>query len=208
MIAVFGLFVAVAMFMHVKRHLDEHRQQWRGAKLKAKGDKRTVEATPPPAAASEAQCGEWQRVWAEKWAEKFQHKLEREQRRWERHAKRAERRWGVKLAPPVQAAAAAATAAAASASAATSETQALYQANRRAKAEVGFYIHLMSYLGVIALLALINMLTTALPVVPVAGARLGHRHLLALHGGVRPPACCASATSSRRSSARCGARRW
>src|SRR5262245_34010837 len=100
------------MFWHVKGHLERQRGNGRAAKLKAKADQRPVERDDAPA--QHASCGpEWQRVWAEKWAEKFQHKLEREQRRWERHAKRAERRWGVHLAPPVQAAAAAATAAAA-----------------------------------------------------------------------------------------------
>ena len=66
-----------------------------------------------------------------------------------------------------------------------SEAAILRRARRRARAEIGFYSHLMSYLGVIALLALINLLTAPLPVVPLAGARLGHRPLLALHGRLR-----------------------
>jgi signal transduction histidine kinase len=165
LLTVLGLVIAVAMFWHVKGHLEQHRRQWRGAKVKLKGDKRTGEASGAEGDShAEVSCApEWQRVWAEKWAEKFQYKLEREQRRWERHAKRAERRWGVRLTPHVQAAAAAATAAAASVSDATTETQALYRANKRAKEEIGFYVHLMTYLGVIALLALINLMTTRYP---------------------------------------------
>src|SRR5262245_13223585 len=150
------------MFWHVKGQLGRQRGNGRAAKLKTKAGKGAIEGGD--ASSDHASCGaEWQRVWAEKWAEKFQHKLEREQRRWERHAKRAERRWGVHLAPPVQAAAAAATAAAASATAATTETQELYRANRRAKEEIGFYVHFMTYLGVFALLALINLMTTRYP---------------------------------------------
>jgi len=144
-LSLLGFIVAVVMFCHFKRHLH------------AKRERERVEQIGRTAS---SECGnEWQRVWAEKWAEKFQHKLEREQRRWERHAARAERRWGVRLAPPIQAAAAAATAAAVSAADATTETKVLLRARKRAKAELGFYIHLMWYLGVIACLALINVMT-------------------------------------------------
>ena len=159
-LAVLGFIVAIAMFWHCKGHLERRRQDQGGGKTKVKGDKwKATGVEPPP----DSCANDWQRVWTEKWAEKFQHKLEREQRRWERHAKRAERRWGVHLAPPVQAAAAAATAAAASVAAATSETQALYHDRKRAKEEIGFYVHLMTYLGVIAFLALINLMTTRYP---------------------------------------------
>lgn len=143
---------------------------------------------PPSAAAGESGAPEpedWQRVWTEKWAQKFQHKLECEQRRWERHARRAERRWGVKLAPNVQAAAAAAHAAASSAKAATSETQDLYKARKHAKAEIGFYVHLMTYLGVIALLALINLMTVRYPwfLWPALGWGIGiFSHYMAVFG--------------------------
>jgi signal transduction histidine kinase len=143
---------------------------------------------PPSAAAADSGAPEhedWQRVWTEKWAQKFQHKLECEQRRWERHARRAERRWGVKLAPNVQAAAAAAHAAAASAKAATSETQDLYKARKHAKAEIGFYVHLMTYLGVMALLALINLMTVRYPwfLWPALGWGIGiFSHYMAVFG--------------------------
>jgi signal transduction histidine kinase len=173
-----GFAVAVVMFWHVKGHLEHHRDQ-RDGKLKAKGGKWNAQGVEPPCA------NDWQRVWTEKWAEKFQHKLEREQRRWERHAARAERRWGVRLTPHVQAAAAAATAAAASVAAATSETQVVFRARKRAKAEVGFYVHLMSYLGVIALLALINLFTTRYPwfIFPTLGWGIGvFCHYMAVFG--------------------------
>jgi signal transduction histidine kinase len=137
------------MFCHFKKHLERHRDRHR--------------RVDPSTTSAGCEGPDWQRVWTEKWAEKFQHKLEREQRRWERHAKRAERRWGVRLTPPIQAAAAAASAAAASATAATTETKDLYRNRKRAQAEIGFYVHLMTYLGIIALLALINLLTARYP---------------------------------------------
>src|ERR1700690_3361129 len=111
------------MFWHVKGHLERHRDEHGGAKLKSKGGKWKVRGGESPPSIQAPCANDWQRVWTEKWAQKFQCKLEREQRRWERHAARAERRWGVRLTPQVQAAAAAATAAAASVAAATSETQ-------------------------------------------------------------------------------------
>ena len=43
------------------------------------------------------------------------------------------------------------------------EEEALRRARRRAAAEAGFYAHLMSYLGVIAFLALIKLFTTRYP---------------------------------------------
>ncbi len=56
-----------------------------------------------------------------------------------------------------------------------SEAQVLARAKRRAAAEMGFYIHFMTYLGVIAFLAFINLLTTWYPwfLWPAAGWGLG-----------------------------------
>jgi len=180
LLTVLGFVAAVAMFWHVKGRLEHHRELYGRGKVKAKLEAEEVE-TP-----AHGPCAnDWQRVWTEKWAQKFQHKLEREQRRWERHAARAEQRWGVRLTPHVQAAAAAATAAAASVADATSETQALFRARKRAKAEVGFYIHLMSYLGTIGFLALINIMTTSYPwfLWPTLGWGIGiFSHYMAVFG--------------------------
>jgi len=174
-LALFGFIAAVVMFCHFQGHLKR--------KLKSKSAPRVEELAESP----KADCAnDWQRVWAEKWAEKFQHKLEREQRRWERHAARAERRWGVRLSPPIQAAAAAASAAAASAADATSETKVLVRARKRAQAELGFYIHLVSYLGVIGMLALINLFTTWYPwfLWPAMGWGIGlFSHYMGVFGG-------------------------
>ncbi|MGH7897839.1 MAG: ATP-binding protein [Candidatus Binatia bacterium] len=55
------------------------------------------------------------------------------------------------------------------------EDDVLARARRRAAAEMGFYVHLMSYLGVIAFLAFLNLLTTWYPwfLWPAAGWGLG-----------------------------------
>ena len=178
-----GLIFAITMFWHCKSRLERHGADHQKLKLKMKGRRENV--SDESADGAHDCANDWQRVWTEKWAEKFQQKLDREQRRWERHARRAERRWGVRLTPPVQAAAAAATAAAASVSAATNETQAVFRARKRAKAEVGFYVHLMSYLGVIAFLALINLMTTGYPwfLWPAFGWGMGiFSHYMAVFG--------------------------
>ena len=178
-----GLIFAITMFWHCKSRLERHGADHQKLKLKMKGRRENV--SDESADGAHDCANDWQRVWTEKWAEKFQQKLDREQRRWERHARRAERRWGVRLTPPVQAAAAAATAAATSVSAATSETQAVFRARKRAKAEVGFYVHLMSYLGVIAFLALINLMTTGYPwfLWPAFGWGMGiFSHYMAVFG--------------------------
>ena len=181
-VTLLGLIVAAVMFWHVKGHLERHRAQYRSEKPKVRGAKGKGQCAEVP----HSHCAnEWQRVWAEKWAEKFEQKLEREQRRWERHAARAERRWGVRLTPHIQAAAAAATAAAASVAAATSETQVVFGARKRAKAEIGFYVHLMSYLGVIGFLALLNIMTTTYPwfLWPAFGWGIGiFSHFMAVFG--------------------------
>jgi signal transduction histidine kinase len=66
-----------------------------------------------------------------------------------------------------------------------SEEEVLRRARRRAAAEVGFYGHLMSYLGVIAFLALVNLMTTSYPwfLWPALGWGLGlFSHYMAVFG--------------------------
>ncbi|HJQ74031.1 MAG TPA: ATP-binding protein, partial [Gaiellaceae bacterium] len=65
------------------------------------------------------------------------------------------------------------------------EEEALRRARRRAAAEAGFYGHLMSYLGVIAFLALINVFTTWYPwfLWPALGWGIGlFSHWMAVFG--------------------------
>jgi signal transduction histidine kinase len=163
-LAFIGFLVAVFLFFHVKRHLTEPR-------------KRLEEL---PRGAEEEPCGH---EWHGHWAKKFQRKMEREQRRWERHAARAEKRFGVRIVvPPIRIA----EKAAADATDAASDAQVLARARRRARVEIGFYTHLMSYLGVIAFLALINLLTTSYPwfIWPALGWGIGiFSHYMAVFGG-------------------------
>ena len=183
MLTLIGFVGAIAMFWHCKRHLERHRLG--GDKRKWKHVPWDVPGDDPPQS-SQAQCpNDWQRVWTDKWAQKLQHKVEREQRRWERHAARAERRWGVRLTPHVHAVAEAASAAVASVADAAGEAQTAHRARKRAKAELGFYIHFMSYLGVIGFLALINLLTTGYPwfLWPALGWGMGvFSHYMAVFG--------------------------
>lgn len=136
---------AIAMLVHVVRHLRARQVQYH-------------EAAHAPRAGGDSRV-DWQSAWSRHWGRKVQQHVEREQRRWERHARRAEQRWGVRLTPHVQAAAAAATAAATAMARPRPEDQVLRAARRQARAEIGFYIHVMWYLAVVAILALINVLT-------------------------------------------------
>ena len=159
--AFIGFLVALFLFFHVKRRLVDPR-----ARL---------------AALRRAEAERGARDWHGDWARKFECKMERERRRWERRVARAETRLGVKIPLP-----SAAGEAVADASAAATDAQVQARARRRARVEVGFYIHCMSYLGVIALLALINTFTTSYPwfIWPALGWGLGlFSHYMAVFGG-------------------------
>ncbi|MEO8603850.1 MAG: ATP-binding protein [bacterium] len=162
--AFIGFIVALVLFFHVK-----HRLARPLSRLSAMPRERV----------SEEGCNDWHGAWAQK----FQRKMEREQRRWERHAAKAEKRFNVKITvPTVQIA----SRAAAGATEAASDAQVLQRARKRAKAEVGFYTHQMSYLGVIAILALINLFTTSYPwfIWPALGWGIGlFSHYMGVFGG-------------------------
>lgn len=81
--------------------------------------------------------------WHKRWAEKAERHAERRRRREARQAN-CHADWK----PPTEP---------------LSEADMLRRARRRARAETGFYAHLVSYLGVIALLALVNLMTTHYP---------------------------------------------
>ena len=138
MLPLIGLVIAVFLFLRVRGKIDTA-----GA-----GEDR---------GADRDQC---QADWHNKWVRKMQSHIEREQRRLEKRAARAEQRYGIKIAVPAVRIAAAA---AAEATDAASDGQVLQRARKRAKAQIGFYNHLMWYLGIIALLALINLCTTSYP---------------------------------------------
>ena len=167
--AFLGFVIAICLFHHFTHRLRRQRQSRR-----VEGGKETMGPS----------CVSWQEEWHRQWAEKFERQAQRRARQLERHwgsrSRRRDRRRDVDegVAATVDAATAGAAAAAAAAGrigaialgAAEAkpqpgtgggvESETVRRARRRAAAETGFYIHFISYLGVMALLALINVLTT------------------------------------------------
>lgn len=162
MLALIGLVVAVLLFAHFRRRIaaGDAARLWHGR-----------------------EADDCQNEWHSKWVRKVQVHVEREQRRLERKAAKAEKRYGIKLAVPAVRVAAAA---AANAGDPTGDALILHRARKRAKAETGFYTHLLWYLGIIALLALINLLTTSYPwfIWPALGWGIGlFSHYMGVFGG-------------------------
>jgi signal transduction histidine kinase len=138
---VLGFFIAVFLFCHYQRRLRYYRGRYEV--------EQTCDGSPATSTAKVANrdCG-WQAEW-----DRWQEKHDKMHRKWERRAARrmtrdARRNGGQpeadegQVAPPSR------------------EEEMVRRARKRARAEVGFYTHLMSYLGVIAFLALINLMTT------------------------------------------------
>jgi signal transduction histidine kinase len=182
--AFFGFLIALYLFFHYKRRLQYYRRQYRL-------DDDTRLHAPRGASCQE----EWQRQWADKFrrqAERRVRHVERYAERRMRYLNRQARRFGLPVVQPGQAAAAASSAAAEpqeeedrQPETDATESEILRRARRRAAAEVGFYGHLMSYLGVIAFLALINLFTTRYPwfIWPALGWGIGlFSHYMAVFG--------------------------
>src|ERR1700687_5263999 len=166
-----GFLIALWLFFHYKRRLQSYRRKYR---------------------LEDDMCGQptgavsWNSEWHRQWADKFQRQAERRRRHLERHARQLERqarRFGFSIVreAPVEADAPADQKPAAD----PTEAEILRRARRRAAAEVAFYGHLMSYLGFIAFLALINLLTTRYPwfIWPALGWGIGlFSHYMAVFG--------------------------
>jgi signal transduction histidine kinase len=172
--ALFGFLIALLLFLHFKNRLRYYRRRCE------------IEERRPPCVPGVAS---WHEEWQRQWAEKFHQQAERRTGQMERHAQRHLRRLdrqARKLGAKVVAAAAAAdTAPTPPADVPSADAELLRRARRRAAAEVGFYTHLMSYLGVVAFLALINLLTTGYPwfVWPALGWGIGlFAHYMAVFG--------------------------
>ncbi|HVM97582.1 MAG TPA: HAMP domain-containing sensor histidine kinase [Candidatus Acidoferrales bacterium] len=169
-----GFFIALVLFLHFKRRLQVYRNQHH-LENDVQG-----ELTRPASCQSE---------WKRQWADKFERQAERRLRHMEKHAQRRlrrldreARRWGFSVIGPGT------TEAAPDDSQRSSEEAILLRARRRAAAEVGFYAHLMSYLGVMAFLALVNLFTTSYPwfVWPALGWGIGlFSHYMAVFGSRR-----------------------
>ncbi|MBM4244028.1 MAG: hypothetical protein FJ148_09455 [Deltaproteobacteria bacterium] len=201
MMAIVGFIVAVVLFSHFGRRLKESRA------LGRRGEE------PAGMLRGASWHEEWERHWAQKFrrqAEWRQSCVEehsrRESRRHRRRRERAERaaaaeraaEAAIRAAMDTRGGSSPAAAAGASAHAAPAaeakpsstardpqEAAILKRARRRARAEVGFYAHLMSYLGVIGFLALLNVLTARYPwfLWPALGWGLGlFAHYMAVFG--------------------------
>ncbi len=147
--AIIGLIVSLLLFRHYLRRLQVSRaERW------------NVCSTRPDGILS------WHDQWHRQWAEKFHRQAERRLRHLERRAERRIRfinkqaqRFGLRFQPvPVPDALLLPDF-----TTSPVDAEVLRRARRRARSEVGFYTHLMVYLGVLAFLALINILTTDYP---------------------------------------------
>jgi signal transduction histidine kinase len=191
MMAIIGFIVALVLFSHFSRRLKHYRR------LSGEGE---VGGDELHGAAS------WHREWERHWAEKFRRHDERRAWCMDHHGRRKsksklKKAWREARAagetPPASGPAApvaepgpASGAAAARPDARTDDpgtpdAAVLRRARRRAAAEVGFYGHLMSYLGVMAFLALINVLTSRYPwfLWPALGWGIGlFSHYMAVFG--------------------------
>ncbi len=150
--AFIGFVIALMFFWHFKKRLGSSRRgnldSWsrhgHEPRLHWHNDWKQQWAEWNRHWAEQAQCyGDKHADWHRKWAAKMERHAERDRRREER---RAERRNGGH--DPEQP---------------TTEEHILARARRQAAAETGFYVHLTTYTGVIALLALINLMTTWYP---------------------------------------------
>jgi signal transduction histidine kinase len=163
---VLGFLIAVFLFCHFQRRLRYYQRRY-DLEPTANGAQ-----GPSIAAAPNRHC-DWQQEW-----DRWQRKHDRRHRRWERRAARraARSKRDGSEAPACDAA---------GATPPTEEEELVRRARRRARAEVGFYTHLMSYLGVMAFLALINLMTTRYPwfLWPALGWGIGlFAHYMAVFG--------------------------
>ena len=170
--AFFGFIIAVVLFMHYKRRLRHYRRRH-----PLEGDM----SCPASRAVS------WNDEWHRQWAEKFQRQAERRWAQIERESQRklrkldrkARKRMGLPLDDEARAGSEVTS------REAGADSDVLRRARHRAAAEVGFYSHLMSYLGVMAFLALINLFTTSYPwfLWPALGWGIGlFAHYMAVFG--------------------------
>jgi signal transduction histidine kinase len=172
--AVIGFIVALLLFRHFLRRL----RQVRGSQ----GVDEKAGCMKSSSALS------WHDEWHRQWADKFQKQANRRVRHWERHAERRlrnldkhARRLGFSLIPDPGALPADEP----ETPSPVGDDAVLRRARRRANVEVGFYMHLMAYLGVVAFLALINIMTTMYPwfLWPAIGWGIGlFSHYMAVFG--------------------------
>ena len=172
--AFFGFLIALVLFFHYKRRLRYyHRRQ------------HAEETARMESTGAVSWHDEWHRQWADKFRCQAEHKLRHIERHAGRHLRqldRKARRFGFSV---VRSATPSETAGTSDRPPPDPESEILRRARGRARAEVGFYSHLMSYLGVMAFLALINLFTTRYPwfIWPALGWGIGlFSHYMAVFG--------------------------
>lgn len=152
-----GFIVAIMLFCYYRNRL-RHYRRWYDLE---------DPTSATPCRPVRARIPHWHREWHEKFDKKRHRREAREARRARRRAdKQAVAEPGGTEAP-------------------SEEEEVLRRARKRAAAEVGFYAHVMSYLGVMAFLALINLLTTRYPwfIWPALGWGVGlFAHYMAVFG--------------------------
>ena len=151
--AFFGFVFALMFFCHVRKQIRRARRESMGEQRHHEADwfvdwRRHWADWNHKWAEQAQRYGEHHAEWHRQWAKRMERHVERDRRRNERRAGRhcgPRASWAVGPEAP------------------RSEEELLQRARSRAAAEMGFYVHLTSYLGVIALLALINLMTTWYP---------------------------------------------
>jgi signal transduction histidine kinase len=175
--AFFGFLIALLLFFHYRRRLRHYQRRYPAEE---------PTRTEAPGAVS------WHEEWQRQWVDKFRCQAERRLRHIEQHAQRRLRyldrqaqRFGGSLVQPARSRGETPAIDSAAPERSRGESEILRRARRRARAEVGFYAHLMSYLGVMAFLALINLFTTHYPwfIWPALGWGIGlFAHYMAVFG--------------------------
>jgi len=147
MMAFLGFLLAVGLFLHYKRRLRYYRGRY---------ELEEEEDTPTGSAAR--WHDQWHRHWADKFERQARCRTPEIEHRVRRKLDRVEARLEAALGDDP-----------------SREQRVLRRARRRAGAEAAFYTHLMSYLGVMAFLALTNLMTTRYPwfVWPALGWGIG-----------------------------------
>jgi signal transduction histidine kinase len=163
--AFIGFLIALALFLHFNQRVRYYRRRYH-----------LEDHTP----STPTGWASWQHEWHRQWAEKFERQAERRARQAERHIHKLDkkvRKFGIRIVPERPDST--------PRSPEETEREMLRVARRRANAEVGFYMHLLSYLGVMAFLAFINVMTTSYPwfLWPALGWGIGlFSHYMAVFG--------------------------
>ena len=189
MAAFFGFVLALMLFSHFKRQSRYYRRRWEleDEDFRAhvrRGSSGAEEAEDNESGSRDPTMPDWSRDWDWRWGYKprgrrssMRHRGSRSRDGSGRGGSRKRRRGSGRDGERAE----------------SSEGAILRRAKSRAHAELGFYSHLMSYLGVMAMLALINIFTTRYPwfLWPAMGWGIGlFAHYMAVFGSQKINTIC------------------